>query len=84
MFWVHFNALTFQIKCSHPSHFVLEHRAISVRWWQQLLGQQVIAQFFICKVVIVHTPPDPRLWSLHLRPQWIHIRCICTGDKELV
>lgn len=43
------------------------------RGWKLSLRQQVVSQLFICKVVLLPALLGSRLWSLHLRPQWVNI-----------
>ncbi len=50
--------------------------------WKQLLRQQVVSQLFICKVVVLHAPLGSGLWSLHLRPQWVHVGRVYTREEQ--
>lgn len=50
----------------------------AVQWGQRegrrrLLGQQVISQLFVCKVIFLQALLGPGLRPLHLRPQRVHV-----------
>lgn len=48
-----------------------------------LLGQQVVSQLFIHKVVVLHALLGPCLRPLHLRPQRIHVERVCARETEV-
>lgn len=59
-----------------------EHLRVLLRF--PLLGQQVVSQLFILKVIVLHPLLGPRLRSLHLRPQRVHVEGVCTRGTEVV
>lgn len=60
-----------------------ERTSMTVMLCFLLLGQQVVSQHFILKVVILRPLLGSRLWSLHLRPQRVHVERVCTWATEL-
>lgn len=59
-------------------------------WSQQnicgflLLGQQVVSQLLVLKVIVLHPLLGARLRPLHLRPQRVHVGGVCTRGTEVV